>query len=125
MSDKISLGNLDAARDWGYAPDYVEAMWLMMQQETPDDYVIATGVSHTIRDFLTIAFKYIGIDDWSVYIEQDPRFMRPAEVDVLRGNPAKAHLLRQGEKVACLCHWNYEYDTARHRRARRRPAPIA
>jgi len=90
LSDKITLGNLDAARDWGYAPDYVEAMWLMMQRKIPDDYVIATGTAHTIKDFLTVAFEYIGIDDWEVYIEQDPRFMRPAEVDVLRGDSAKA-----------------------------------
>ena len=90
LSDHISLGNLDAERDWGYAPDYVEAMWLMLQQDSPDDYVIATGVKHSIRDFLDAAFKHIGIKDWSSYIKQDPRYMRPAEVDVLRGDYAKA-----------------------------------
>lgn len=90
LSDHISLGNLDAERDWGYAPDYVEAMWLMLQQDSPDDYVIATGVKHSIRDFLDAAFKHIGIKDWSSYIKQDPRYMRPAEVDVLRGDYTKA-----------------------------------
>ena len=90
LADHISLGNLDAKRDWGYAPDYVEAMWLMLQQETPDDYVIATGDTYSIRDFLTIAFEHVGIKNWGDYIKQDPRFMRPAEVDVLRGNYDKA-----------------------------------
>jgi len=90
LADHISLGNLDAKRDWGYAPDYVEAMWLMLQQETPDDYVIATGDTYSIRDFLTIAFEYVGIKNWGDYVKQDPRFMRPAEVDVLRGNYDKA-----------------------------------
>ena len=90
LSDSISLGNLDAKRDWGYAPDYVEAMWLMMQQETADDFVIATGNTHTIRDLLTAAFMHVDISDWEKYIKQDPRFMRPAEVDVLRGDYTKA-----------------------------------
>ncbi len=90
LSDHISLGNLDAKRDWGYAPDYVEAMWLMLQQETPDDYVIATGETRSIREFLNEAFKVIGIENWEPYIKQDPRFMRPAEVDILRGNYTKA-----------------------------------
>jgi len=87
LADYITLGNLDAKRDWGYAPDYVEAMWMMLQQE---DYVIATGETHSIRDFLDVAFNHIGISDWSSYIKQDPRFMRPAEVDVLRGDYKKA-----------------------------------
>ena len=90
LADHITLGNLEAKRDWGYAPDYVEAMWLMLQQEKADDYVIATGETHSIKDFLNAAFKHIGIDDWTPYIKQDPRFMRPAEVDVLRGNSIKA-----------------------------------
>ncbi len=90
LADHITLGNLDAERDWGYAPDYVEAMWLMLQQDTPDDYIIATGEKHSIRDFLDAAFKCIGITDWNSYIKQDPRFMRPAEVDVLRGDYTKA-----------------------------------
>ena len=92
LADHITLGNLDAKRDWGYAPDYVEAMWMMMQQDTPEDYVIATGETHSIREFLDVAFNHIGISDWSSYIKQDPKFMRPAEVDVLRGDYAKAEL---------------------------------
>jgi len=92
LADHITLGNLDAKRDWGYAPDYVEAMWLMLQQDTPEDYVIATGETHSIRDFLDAAFKHVGISDWEPYIKQDPRFMRPAEVDVLRGDSSGADL---------------------------------
>ena len=91
LTDHITLGNLDAERDWGYAPDYVEAMWLMLQQNTPDDYVIATGEKHSIRDFLEASFNYIGINDWESYVKQDARFMRPAEVDVLRGDYTKAN----------------------------------
>ena len=90
LADYISLGNLDAKRDWGYAPDYVEAMWLMLQQDTPDDYVIATGETYSIREFLDIAFNHIGITDWGPYIKQDPKFMRPAEVDLLIGDSSKA-----------------------------------
>ena len=90
LSDYITLGNLDSKRDWGYSPDYVESMWLMLQQDEPDDYVIATGKSHTIREFLDAAFQHIGIVHWSEYVKQDPRFMRPAEVDVLRGDSTKA-----------------------------------
>ena len=90
LADHISLGNLDAKRDWGYAPDYIEAMWLMLQQNTPDDYVIATGETRSIKEFLDEAFKFVGIEDWSSYIKIDPRFMRPAEVDVLRGDYSKA-----------------------------------
>jgi len=91
LADHITLGNLDAKRDWGYAPDYVEAMWLMLQQEEADDYVIATNETYSIRDFLDIAFKHIGIARWQLYIKQDARFMRPAEVDVLRGDYTKAN----------------------------------
>ena len=90
LIDHISLGNLDAKRDWGYAPDYVETMWLMLQQDTPDDYVISTGETHSIREFLDVAFSYIGIKDWKPYIKQDPRFMRPSEVDLLIGDSSKA-----------------------------------
>ena len=93
LADKIILGNLEAKRDWGYAPDYIEAMWLMMQSEEPDDFVIATGETHTIREFLDEAFSVIEIKDWSKYVVQDQKFMRPAEVDVLRGNPEKAKKL--------------------------------
>ena len=90
LADHISLGNLDAKRDWGYAPDYVEAMWLMLQQDTPDDYVIATNCTYSIKDFLDEAFIAVGIADWEPYIQIDSQFMRPAEVDVLRGNAVKA-----------------------------------
>lgn len=90
LCDYISLGNLDSRRDWGYAPDYVEAMWLMLQQDKADDYVIATGKDYSIRDFLKIAFEEIQIFDWEKYVKIDPRFFRPAEVDVLRGDFSKA-----------------------------------
>jgi len=90
LQEKISLGNLDSQRDWGYAGDFVEAMWLILQQDEPDDYVIATGETHTIGEFLDLAFRCAGIDDWAPYVEQDPRFMRPAEVDLLLGDPTKA-----------------------------------
>ena len=87
--DKLYLGNLDAKRDWGYAKDYVEAMWLMLQQEKAEDYVIATGETHSVREFLDEAFGLVGLD-WKKYVEIDPRYYRPAEVDLLLGNPAKA-----------------------------------
>ena len=88
--DHIRLGNLDSKRDWGYSPDYVKSMWMMLQQDEPDDYVIATGVEHTIGEFLDVAFKRVGIDDWSNYVVQDERYMRPAEVAVLCGDSSKA-----------------------------------
>ena len=91
LQDKITLGNLDAKRDWGYAPDYVEAMWLILQQDEPGDYVISTGETHSIKEFLDLAFQHIGVTDWKNYVEQDPRFMRPAEVDLLRGDSTKAY----------------------------------
>jgi GDPmannose 4,6-dehydratase len=90
LADSISLGNLDSKRDWGYAPDYVEGMWRMLQNDTPEDYVLATGDTYSIREFLDLAFAAIEIEDWSQYVTQDPRFYRPAEVDVLRGNYNKA-----------------------------------
>jgi GDPmannose 4,6-dehydratase len=89
LQNKLYLGNLDARRDWGYARDYVEAMWLMLQQPEPDDFVIATGESHTIREFLQLAFERVGLD-WRDYVEIDPRYYRPAEVDHLRGDASKA-----------------------------------
>ena len=89
MQKKLYLGNLDARRDWGYAADYVEAMWLMMQAEKPDDYVIATGVTHSVREFLDATFGYLDLD-WNQYVEIDPRYYRPAEVDLLQGDPSKA-----------------------------------
>jgi GDPmannose 4,6-dehydratase len=90
LQEKITLGNIEAARDWGYAGDFVEAMWLMVQQEEPDDYVIATGETHTIRELLELAFAAAGIDGWEKYVESDKRFMRPAEVDILTGDASKA-----------------------------------
>ena len=90
LADTLSLGNIKASRDWGYAPDYVEGMWMMLQQDQPDDYVLATGETHTIEEFLDVAFQQIGILDWSSYVIKDPKFFRPAEVDVLRGNASKA-----------------------------------
>lgn len=94
---KLRLGNLDARRDWGHAEDYVAAMWLMLQQEKPDDYVVATGETHSIREFLDVAFKCIGIDDWEPYVVVDPKFYRPAEVDYLLGLPSKAKYELQWE----------------------------
>jgi GDPmannose 4,6-dehydratase len=99
--DHVELGNLEPKRDWGYAGDYVKGMWMMLQQDQPDDYVLATGETHTIGEFLDLAFKEIGIDDWKPYVRQNPAFMRPAEVDILLGNPSKA------EKVLG---WSREVD---------------
>jgi GDPmannose 4,6-dehydratase len=90
LADKLYLGNLEAKRDWGYAPDYVEAIWLMLQQDIPDDYVIATNKVYSVRDFLGLAFAEVGIDDWSQYVVQDPKLFRPAEVDFLLGDSTKA-----------------------------------
>jgi GDPmannose 4,6-dehydratase len=90
LQEKLTLGNLDAARDWGYAGDFCEAMWLMLQQDEPDDYVIATGQTHTIHELLEHAFAAAGIDDWERLVESDPRFTRPAEVDILTGDASKA-----------------------------------
>ena len=89
LQDKISLGNLEVWRDWGYAPDYVEGMWLMLQQDTPNDYVLATNHAHSLEEFLDCAFKVVGLD-WRDYIEQDERYMRPAEVPYLKGDASKA-----------------------------------
>ncbi len=89
--EQIALGNLDAKRDWGFAGDYVEAMWRMLQQDEADDYVVATGETHSIREFLDVAFRHVGITDWSSHVVQNPRFFRPAEVDELIGDPRKAH----------------------------------
>jgi GDPmannose 4,6-dehydratase len=89
LAKEMRIGNLDARRDWGYAGDYVRAMWLMLQQDTPDDYVIATGETHTVQRLCELAFGCVGLD-WQAYTVQDPRFMRPAEVDLLIGDPSKA-----------------------------------
>ncbi len=89
LQDKLFLGNLDARRDWGFAGDYVEAMWLMLQQDAPDDYVVATGVSYSVRDFVAATFAELGME-WEKFVEFDPRYLRPAEVDFLQGDASKA-----------------------------------
>jgi GDPmannose 4,6-dehydratase len=89
MDSALYLGNLDARRDWGYAPEYVEGMWLMLQQDKPDDYVLATNEAHTVREFVQLAFSHVDLD-WKQYVKHDPRYERPAEVDLLIGNSAKA-----------------------------------
>jgi GDPmannose 4,6-dehydratase len=88
--DSITMGNLEASRDWGFAGDYVEAMWLMLQQDEPDDYVISTGETRTIRDLLDVAFGHVNITDWEPLVRYSPEFVRPAEVDMLVGDPSKA-----------------------------------
>jgi len=90
LQDKIYLGNLDAKRDWGYAPEYVEAMWLMLQQKKPDDFVIATGETHTVKEFIEEAFKIAGIKNWQKYVAIDKRYYRPNEVNLLQGDASKA-----------------------------------
>jgi len=89
LQDKLFMGNLDAKRDWGFAGDYVEAMWLMLQQDKPEDYVIATGETHSVREWIEECFSLLGLD-WKKYVETDPRYLRPAEVDLLLGDPSKA-----------------------------------
>ena len=89
IQDRLYLGNLDAKRDWGYAPEFVEAMWLMLQQDEPEDFVIATGEAHTVREFVEAAFDHVGLD-WERYVAIDPRYFRPAEVDELLGDPSRA-----------------------------------
>ncbi len=90
VQSKLFLGNMEARRDWGYAPDYVHAMWLMLQQDNPDDYVIGTAEAHTVREFIELAFAFADLD-WHQYVETDPRYFRPAEVDFLCADPKKAH----------------------------------
>ncbi len=90
LDDELRLGNVDARRDWGYAGDYVQAMWLMLQQDQPDDYVIATGQTHSVQRLCEVAFGYLGLD-WRKYVVTDPKFIRPAEVDLLVGDASKAH----------------------------------
>ena len=96
LQNKLYLGNLDAKRDWGFAKEYVEAMWLMLQQDKPDDYVVATGETHSVREFLEESFSYAGLD-WKKYVELDPRYLRPSEVDLLIGDAGKARRQLQWE----------------------------
>jgi GDPmannose 4,6-dehydratase len=90
VEKELVLGNIDAKRDWGYAGDYVKAMWLMLQQDEPDDYVVATGETHSVEEFLEITFSKVGLGDWRQFVRQDQKFFRPAEVDLLIGDPSKA-----------------------------------
>jgi GDPmannose 4,6-dehydratase len=90
VQDELVMGDLHPKRDWGYARDYVKAMWAMLQQDEPDDYVVATGETHTVEEFVSKAFAHAGIEDWQQYVKQDPRFLRPAEVDLLVGDASKA-----------------------------------
>lgn len=100
LQSELTLGNLDAKRDWGFAGDYVDAMWRMLQQPEGDDFVVATGETHSIRELLNVAFAAVGIEDWTRFVKQDPRFMRPAEVDLLIGDPSKARdVLGWGPRV--------------------------
>lgn len=91
LQDELVLGDLEPRRDWGYAGDYVKAMWLMLQQDQPEDFVVATGETYQVREFARLAFEAAGIDDWQRYVRQDPKFLRPSEVDLLVGDPSKAH----------------------------------
>jgi len=91
LQHELVLGNLDSKRDWGFAGDYVKAMWMMLQQDEPDDYVVATGETHSIEEFVSKAFAEVGIEDWRPYVRQDPKFFRPAEVDLLIGDASKAY----------------------------------
>jgi GDPmannose 4,6-dehydratase len=122
--DKLYLGNLDAKRDWGYAPDYVEAMWMMLQHDRPDDYVIATGETHSVREFLDLSFGQLGMD-WKKYVEIDPRYYRPTEVDLLLGDCSKARnvlgwkpRVRFEELVKLMVEADFEAEL-------RRPASLA
>ncbi len=121
LQDKLLLGNLDARRDWGYAPEYVEGMWRMLQHDTPGDYVLATGQTHSIRDFLDAAFGAVDLD-WTKYVEIDPYYYRPTEVDLLLGDPSKAErelgwkaqtLMPELAKLMVLADWRKENESRR------------
>ena len=123
IESELVMGNLESKRDWGYAGDYVRAMWLMLQQPEPDDYVVATGESHSIEDFLELAFAEAGLGDWRPFVRQDPRFLRPAEVDLLIGDPTKAREqlgwipeVDFPTLVKMMVHHDIETETARARR---------
>jgi GDPmannose 4,6-dehydratase len=97
LQNELALGNLDAKRDWGFAPDYVRAMWMMLQQPDPEDFVVATGVTHSVREFLELAFRAAGIEEWERYVRVDPRFLRPTDVEELVGDASKARRLLRWE----------------------------
>lgn len=114
LQDNLHLGNLDSKRDWGFAGDYIKAMWLMLQQEEPDDYVISTGETHSVREFVETAFSYVGLN-WKDYVVQDERFMRPAEVDLLLGDCSKAERQLSWHKdvdFPSLVHMMVDHDLA-------------
>lgn len=124
LADEIRLGNVDSKRDWGFAGDYVDAMWRMMQQEKPDNYIISTGATHSIREFLEIAFNYVGIQDWEQHVKIDPRYKRPAEVFALHGKSDKARdVLGWEPKVEFedLVKMMVDADMRRHRHAAQMP----
>jgi GDPmannose 4,6-dehydratase len=123
VEKELVLGNIDAKRDWGYAGDYVKAMWMMLQQDEPDDYVIATGETHSVEEFLTLAFEQAGLGDWRPYVRQDPKFFRPAEVDLLIGDPSKAKQklgwepeVSFNELVKMMVEHDLAYESARLKR---------
>ena len=123
VEKELVLGNIDAKRDWGYAGDYVKAMWMMLQQDEPDDYVIATGETHSVEEFLTLAFDRVGLGDWRPYVRQDPKFFRPAEVDLLIGDPSKARQqlgwrpeVSFDELVSMMVEHDLAYESARLKR---------
>jgi len=120
VDKELVLGNTDAKRDWGYAGDYVKAMWLMLQQDEPDDYVIATGETHSVEEFLTLAFDKVGLGDWRPYVRHDAKFLRPAEVDLLIGDPTKAKTklgwqpeVNFEQLVAMMVEHDLEYESRR------------
>ena len=120
VDKELVLGNTDAKRDWGYAGDYVKAIWLMLQQDEPDDYVIATGETHSVEEFLTLAFDKVGLGDWKPFVRHDPKFLRPAEVDLLIGDPAKAKAklgwqpeVNFEQLVAMMVEHDLEYESRR------------
>ncbi len=126
VADSLSLGNLDAQRDWGFAGDYVRAMWLMLQQDRADDYVIATGGSHSVRELVEVAFGHVGLD-WHKYVRLDPRFLRPAEVDHLIGDCSKARQAlgwKPEVNFESLVRMMVDADLERHSRAGRRPIGV-
>jgi GDPmannose 4,6-dehydratase len=121
LQERLALGNLDSRRDWGFAGDFVEAMWRMLQRDTPDDFVIATGETHTVREFIAAAFGRVGLD-WESYVDIDPRFFRPSEVDVLCGDATKARELlgwRPATTFRELVEMMVDHDLELARRERR------
>jgi len=127
LADSLALGNLDAQRDWGFAGDYVRAMWLMLQQDAPDDYVVATGETHAVRELVQVAFAHVGLD-WERHVRIDPRFLRPAEVDLLIGDPTKAKQQlgwRQEVDFSGLVTMMVDADLARLEKGAIAPQPLA